>query len=82
MAGLGLAIVDRIVKRHSGKIHIGNHSLGGLKSFFIFRLQDKNAETSEPRRLICSKSKNDLITKRSSITYWPSSLVLAIDNLI
>ncbi|WMW78941.1 ATP-binding protein [Undibacterium cyanobacteriorum] len=29
-SGLGLAIVDRIVKRHSGKINIENHRDGGL----------------------------------------------------
>ena len=30
-SGLGLAIVERIVKRHSGKIHIRNHEAGGLQ---------------------------------------------------
>lgn len=30
-SGLGLAIVERIVKRHSGKIHMSNHEAGGLQ---------------------------------------------------
>lgn len=30
-SGLGLAIVERIVKRHSGRIHIRNHNQGGLQ---------------------------------------------------
>ncbi|HSG92163.1 MAG TPA: ATP-binding protein, partial [Methylotenera sp.] len=30
-AGLGLAIVDRIVKRHSGKLNLFNRDGGGLK---------------------------------------------------
>lgn len=35
-SGLGLAIVERIVKRHSGKIQIRNHEYGGLQiSIFL-----------------------------------------------
>ena len=35
-SGLGLAIVDRIVKRHGGKMHIHNHAQGGLEILLIF----------------------------------------------
>lgn len=36
-SGLGLAIVDRIVKRHGGKIQIRNHDSGGLEIILEFR---------------------------------------------
>lgn len=35
-SGLGLAIVDRIVKRHGGKMHIHNHAQGGLEILLVF----------------------------------------------
>lgn len=35
-SGLGLAIVDRIVKRHEGRIKISNHSNGGLLIVIAF----------------------------------------------
>ncbi len=35
-AGLGLAIVDRIVKRHSGKLHLFNRDGGGLTVQIVF----------------------------------------------
>lgn len=35
-SGLGLAIVERIVKRHGGKMHIRNHTQGGLEVQLIF----------------------------------------------
>lgn len=35
-SGLGLAIVDRIVKRHAGKIHITNHAHGGIEIHLAF----------------------------------------------
>ncbi|MBC3875998.1 ATP-binding protein [Undibacterium flavidum] len=36
-SGLGLAIVDRIVKRHGGKIQIQNHEFGGLEIYIELR---------------------------------------------
>lgn len=35
-SGLGLAIVERIVKRHGGKMHIRNHAQGGLEIQLMF----------------------------------------------
>ncbi len=35
-SGLDLAIVDRIVKRHGGKMHIHNHAQGGLEILLVF----------------------------------------------
>lgn len=35
-AGLGLAIVDRIVKRHGGKLHLSNRNGGGLVVQIVF----------------------------------------------
>ena len=35
-SGLGLAIVDRIVKRHEGRIRISNHASGGFLVVIAF----------------------------------------------
>jgi two-component system osmolarity sensor histidine kinase EnvZ len=38
-SGLGLAIVDRIVKRHGGKISLQNHKTGGLEIYIRLSAQ-------------------------------------------
>jgi two-component system osmolarity sensor histidine kinase EnvZ len=43
-SGLGLAIIDRIVKRHGGKLHIRNHITGGLEIQLNFPLNTKNSK--------------------------------------
>jgi two-component system, OmpR family, osmolarity sensor histidine kinase EnvZ len=40
-AGLGLAIVDRIVKRHGGRLHLSNRSGGGLVVQIILGIAKK-----------------------------------------
>lgn len=48
-AGLGLAIVDRIIQRHSGRLEISNRQGGGLVVRVFLRRAATSPETENPR---------------------------------